>query len=292
MTPLPLLTRELLAETNRSAAPAGDHFRLLFFERRDNVGINDSWAGLMDTYILVIVLETLGDSEYTLRYIGKIFSIPFPPRAFIFPKAKELSGLQCLDDRDRLGAPAVEGNKPWIELANGSIWGHFYLKLELLRLGEIIWFLDSLIQANCAPKHLDQSNRPWGFQQRFPNPLPLEEQIKRIKATPTLEELLGSGLPGTGDLSPGLEMTENIDGSVYVEKNMASGWIVTTSERRSRHVVEERVLAPAGCPIWRRPESNPDSKAKSLEIYQIYSLSPTGLDLLEYEDKDYVRPPS
>lgn len=59
----------------------------------------------MDTYILVIVLEMLGDSEYTLRYIGKIFSIPFPPRAFIFLKAKELSGLQCLDDLGRYKIP-------------------------------------------------------------------------------------------------------------------------------------------------------------------------------------------
>ena len=38
----------------------------------------------MDTYILVIVLEMLGDSEYVLRYIGKIFSIPFLPCALFF----------------------------------------------------------------------------------------------------------------------------------------------------------------------------------------------------------------
>lgn len=41
----------------------------------------------------------------------------------------------------------------------------------------------------------------------------------------------------------------------------------------------------AGCKV----RSHPDSKTKSLEIYQIYSLSLTGLDLSEYEDKDYVQ---
>lgn len=37
-----------------------------------------------------------------------------------------------------------------------------------------------------------------------------------------------------------------------------------------------------GCKV----RSHPDSKANSLETYQICSLSLSGLDLLEYEDKD------
>lgn len=45
-----------------------------------------------------------------------------------------------------------------------------------------------------------------------------------------------------------MKITENIDGSVYAEKNMTSAQIVATSEKRSRHVVEETVLGPGGLP--------------------------------------------
>lgn len=89
----------------------------------------------------------------------------------------------------------------------------------------------------------------WYILGEFPAVMSLLDLMEEM--TSTLSFLR---LPGTENLSPGLEITENIDGSVYVEKNMASGWIVTTSEKRFRHVVEERVLAPAGCPTWRRPE--------------------------------------
>lgn len=58
---------------------------------------------------------------------------------------------------------------------------------------------------------------------------------------------------GIGTLGPGLEITVNIDGSMYVERHMASARIAATSEERSRLVVEETALGPAGCPIWRRP---------------------------------------
>lgn len=40
-----------------------------------------------------------------------------------------------------------------------------------------------------------------------------------------------------------------------------------------------------GCKV----RSHPDSKTKSLETYQICSLSLFGLDLLEYEDNDCVQ---
>lgn len=33
-----------------------------------------------------------------------------------------------------------------VGLPNGSVLGHFYINLELLRLGEIVWFYYILIQ--------------------------------------------------------------------------------------------------------------------------------------------------
>lgn len=54
----------------------------------------------MDSGILVIVLEMLGDSGST-KEIGKISSILFLPGVLFFLKAEELSGLQCLDDLKR-----------------------------------------------------------------------------------------------------------------------------------------------------------------------------------------------
>lgn len=54
----------------------------------------------MDSGILVIVLEMLGDSRST-KQIVKISSILFLPGALFFLKAEELPGVECLDDVGR-----------------------------------------------------------------------------------------------------------------------------------------------------------------------------------------------
>lgn len=53
----------------------------------------------------------------------------------------------------------------------------------------------------------------WYILCGFPAVMSLLDLVEEM--TSTLSFLR---LPGTGDLSPGLEMTENIDGSVYVRR--------------------------------------------------------------------------
>lgn len=54
----------------------------------------------------------------------------------------------------------MEGNKPWIGLASGLVLGHFYLNLELLRLGEIIWLLYSLIPGKLSSQGSSSVRQP------------------------------------------------------------------------------------------------------------------------------------
>jgi len=63
---------------------------------------------------------------------------------------KTLCRASLLRTAGGLGAPAMERNKPWIGLANGLSFGHFYLNQDLLRLGEIIWLLYDLIQGKLS----------------------------------------------------------------------------------------------------------------------------------------------
>lgn len=60
-------------------------------------------------------------------------------------------------------------------------------------------------------------------------------------------------------MNSGLEITENIDGSVHVERNMTSIQMISTSELRPRHVVEETALGPAGLPCLEKTSVSRDA---------------------------------